>query len=359
MAPLIFDIEPILINNGDRNAEYEVTSRLIWEALSTHGLMHIKLPSSILSREKRLAILEAARQLFNLPITDKASVRMSDGIEGGSFMRGYIPAGGESGSRQLEWKEGFAYGWHSSDVSLCMHDNSMTSPLHATNVWPDGLNSDYIALLNEYYRVASQVCWAITQALSLQLINRIGSLVNLEKLCRDGERISLMRLFHYFPSTTSSENDDLIGSSAHTDWGFLTLILQDSIGGLQFHDAQSDPKWVDVLADSEDLAFVVNCGDYLSLLSDGLLKSPLHRVTLPEEQDRYSLVYFYYPQYDSPLPSTLTQHPNNEKQSYSLLKDQSLSSSSTSKQFNSFGEYIIAKWAQVHRTPTSNDTIQN
>ncbi len=34
-----------------------------------------------------------------------------------------------------------------------------------------------------------------------------------------------------------------VGSSPHTDWGFLTLILQDPVGGLQlFHDDQ----WIDV-----------------------------------------------------------------------------------------------------------------
>lgn len=89
------------------------------------------------------------------------------------------------------------------------------------------------------------------------------------------------------------------GSSPHTDWGFLTVILQDSrVGGLQFlyendSDDNSDgnsehsggsksPLWVDVPASGSTTAIplVVNGGDYLSLLSKGRYKSPIHRVLI-------------------------------------------------------------------------------
>ena len=46
-------------------------------------------------------------------------------------------------------------------------------------------------------------------------------------MCEGGEKISLMRLFHYLPYDQKIQNKlNNIGSSPHTDWGFLTLILQ-------------------------------------------------------------------------------------------------------------------------------------
>src|SRR3546814_4528856 len=47
-------------------------------------------------------------------------------------------------------------------------------------------------------------------------------------------------------------------------------------------------------------SMIVNCGDYLSLLSRGRYKSPVHRVLCPPV-DRVSYVFFYYPSYDARL----------------------------------------------------------
>src|SRR3546814_13700662 len=57
-------------------------------------------------------------------------------------------------------------------------------------------------------------------------------------------------------------------------------------------------------------SMIVNCGDYLSLLSLGRYKSPVHRVLCPPV-DRVSYVFFYYPSYDARLdmsPSAPTSY---------------------------------------------------
>jgi hypothetical protein len=63
-----------------------------------------------------------------------------------------------------------------------------------------------------------------------------------------GHEISVMRVFHYLATDTDGEvsernnkdkGKDVLGSSAHTDWGLLTLIMQDEVGGLQFIDRSS------------------------------------------------------------------------------------------------------------------------
>lgn len=182
--------------------------------------------------------------------------------------------------------------------------------------------------------------------------------------CQGGETISLMRIFRYLPLATVEESKDMdtiTGSSPHTDWGFLTLILQDSVGGLEFLDEQG--RWTPVPA--VEGALVVNCGDYLSLMTNGCLKSPIHRV-VPSASERISYVFFYYPSYDAAFPlegadessSTSTSKKTEEK--YNTLLDLISSTSSDGRERAletegksmdsipvSFGAYLMKKWGGV------------
>ncbi|MDF3289092.1 isopenicillin N synthase family dioxygenase [Streptomyces silvisoli] len=92
------------------------------------------------------------------------------------------------------------------------------------------------------------------------------------------------------------------GVGAHKDYGFLTLLLQDDIGGLQveredgvFHDVPPLPG-----------AFVVNLGELLEVATNGYLKATNHRVVSPAAaQERFSVPFFYNPRLDAriePLP---------------------------------------------------------
>ena len=126
-------------------------------------------------------------------------------------------------------------------------------------------------------------------------------------LLKEGDTISLMRAFHYFSTSrienqSSNEKKDekkIIGSSSHTDWGLLTLILQDHVGGLQLYDEQIN-DYLDVPGDEGEGYLICNAGDYMSLLSGFEYMSPIHRVLPPPaNMERYSMVFFYYPNYDT------------------------------------------------------------
>ena len=127
-----------------------------------------------------------------------------------------------------------------------------------------------ILILNDYYLKAVSVSTLITRALSLA----VGKDENyLPSFCKNGDTISLMRVFHYDEKLIETDDDDVrerIGSSPHTDWGFLTVILQQE-SGLQL---RYNEEWRDV-PPRED-ALLVNLGDYLSLLTRGKFISPLH-----------------------------------------------------------------------------------
>lgn len=82
-----------------------------------------------------------------------------------------------------------------------------------------------------------------------------------------------LSLLHY-RSVPQNSPPDLYGSAPHTDFGALTLLAQDDVGGLQVQTP--DGHWMD--APKVESSFVVNIGDMLHRMTNGLLKSTPHRV---------------------------------------------------------------------------------
>ena len=103
------------------------------------------------------------------------------------------------------------------------------------------------------------------------------------------EPVMNLKLLHYPPHT--STNPLQFGAGAHTDFGVLTILLQQpGKDGLQVYHAASD-AWVPVPA-LEDV-FVVNMGDLVQKWTEGEYSSTVHRVVNGGEGDRYSVPCFY------------------------------------------------------------------
>ena len=99
-----------------------------------------------------------------------------------------------------------------------------------------------------------------------------------------------LRLLHYPPQPPQSP-DDLYGSAPHRDFGCLTLLAQDDVGGLQVQTPSGD--WLDV--PPVEGALIVNVGDMLHRMSNGRLISTPHRVINATGRERYSVPFFFDP----------------------------------------------------------------
>ena len=112
-----------------------------------------------------------------------------------------------------------------------------------------------------------------------------------------------LRLLHYPPCPKAPE--DLYGSAPHTDFGAITVLAQDDIGGLQVMTPGGD--WID--APPIAGTFVLNVGDMLHRMTHGALKSTPHRVINRTGRERYSCPFFFDPSAGSvvrPLDSVVT-----------------------------------------------------
>ena len=99
-----------------------------------------------------------------------------------------------------------------------------------------------------------------------------------------------LRLLHYPPISKNSPSD-LYGSAPHTDFGCLTMLAQDEIGGLQVQTREGE--WSDV--PKLEGSFDVNVGDMLSRYTNGLLRSTPHRVINKSGKERFSCPFFFDP----------------------------------------------------------------
>lgn len=109
-----------------------------------------------------------------------------------------------------------------------------------------------------------------------------------------GETVTL-RLLRY-PALSEGGETSQMGAGAHSDYGFMTLLFQRGVAGLEVRgpDAAAGDGWIAVPPDP-DVA-VVNSGDLLERWTNGRYRSTLHRV-LPNRGtwDRYSIAMFVDP----------------------------------------------------------------
>ncbi|KAL1511689.1 hypothetical protein AB1Y20_004979 [Prymnesium parvum] len=254
------------------------------------------LPSSLTER-----LFAEARRFFSLPAEAKRTIEYSHS----PAFRGYMRCGLENTAGRPDLREQVEI---AAEAPAC--PPGAWPPylrLRGPNQWPEAQPSLRDAV-EEYADRMSRVSSEVTDALCLALqLDRAA----LDALLFDGEPHWQLKLASYQPvEPTAGRSEDgaaaaSIGVGEHTDSGFLTLLLQDDVGGLQ---AFTQGEWVDVPPSGLGV-LVCNLGEVAQLVSGGYLLATPHRV-LSGPSARLSVPFFFNPTLTakvSPieLPSTL------------------------------------------------------
>jgi len=167
------------------------------------------------------------------------------------------------------------------------HPTTGKTPTYVPNVWPDQHVTGFKAVIDGLYTKMESLSKNLLQSCSLYLnkpSNWLGS------MSEDGNTI--MRIIHY-PPLGDDVPKGAVRSAAHEDINFITLLVTATADGLEVMD--HDGSWIQVEGDASNI--IVDSGDMLQNLTNGLFKSTTHRVVNPENSSerRFSMPMFVHP----------------------------------------------------------------
>ena len=264
----------------------------------------------------------ASREFFALPDDDKMEIAMA---RGGPAWRGYFPVGAELTSGRPDLKEGIYFGTELPDDDPRVRAGV---PLHGANLFPrqvPALRDAVLAYLDAVTETAQDVLRGVARSLDLDAGYFITSYT--------ADPTVLFRIFHYPPSTPDSED---WGVGEHTDYGLITILLQDDNGGLQ---VRTPAGWVD--APPIPGTFVCNIGDMLDRMTGGWYRSTPHRVRNTSGNERLSFPFFLDPDFTAevpPLPGRAATGAGGERR----WDGQDLRAFT-----GTYGDYLLGKVAKV------------
>ncbi|KAJ4770852.1 2-oxoglutarate (2OG) and Fe(II)-dependent oxygenase superfamily protein [Rhynchospora pubera] len=211
----------------------------------------------------------AEREFFELSEEEKKKVRRDE-----VNPLGYYES--EHTKNVRDWKEVF---------DMVVHEPGVVdvSELELKNKWPQ-VPLGFRETFEEYAKSVEKLAFRLLELIALSL-NLPSQRLNVFF----EEQTSFIRLNHYPPCPYP---DLALGVGRHKDAGALTVLYQDSTGGLDVK-RKSDGEWVRVKPIPN--AFIINVGDIIQVWSNDKYLSAEHRVSVNTERDRFSIPFFFNP----------------------------------------------------------------
>ena len=163
-----------------------------------------------------------SRRFFALPAEEKATIAMS---RGGTAWRGWFPPGGELTSGVPDGKEGIYFG---AELTAGHPRVRAGTPLHGANLFPSAparMRPLVLTLLDELTGLGHRILRLVAVGLGLD--------AEWFETTITADPTILFRIFHY-PAAGVVERAEW-GVQEHTDYGLLTILRQDDVGGLEVH----------------------------------------------------------------------------------------------------------------------------
>lgn len=185
------------------------------------------------------------------------------------------------------------------------HSHPLNREYHP-NFWPTEI-PEFKETMLELYRQLDLCSLRLLEACSIYIGERPSLLPDMAT-----EGNTILRIINY-PEVAADRDPAAIRAGAHEDINFITLLCEATAGGLEL--LQRDGSWLPIHALKGQI--IVDTGDMLQNLSNGLLKSTTHRVVNPDNsrERRFSMPYFVHPRSEvdlSPLPGCVARTGGRE-----------------------------------------------
>lgn len=272
----VIDAAPLLAGDARGTAEVGAALRRAAEEV---GFLYVK--NHGIAEDAIARADAAARTFFALPRAEKEKVTIN------RFHHGFLALGEakmESATRS-DLKESFVWG-----LDLPPDDPAVTedNPFLGRNQWPDrpaGFRAAVYPFFEQGLECGRRLLRAFATSLELPA----------ETFVRRWDHPIARGTIIYYPEQPPMMGQEQFGVSPHTDYGCLTLLWQDAIGGLEVQTYEGD--WV--TAHPIEGTIVVNVGDLLSRWTNDAFRSTPHRVINRAGKERHSMLIAVDPDFDS------------------------------------------------------------
>ena len=273
----IIDISPLVNNEKDQVLIKKMASQMK-DACKDVGFFYIK--NHHISNTHIKSLLKVVKSFFNLSLEEKMKIH----IDKSNIFRGYTPLGGELTNGKYDWHECVDFGPNSNKLR-----KGNAKKLIGPNQWPENQNS-FKKILNEHSALMNELGKRITEGLSISLglpKNYFWPFMN--------ESHNYMRISKYPPILNYQNKVSGDGIGSHIDYGFLTILLQDKVQGLEIKD--SDGQWFK--APIIPGTFLINIGHMIQRWTNDYYRATVHRVVSSQKKTRLSVPFFFEPNYDA------------------------------------------------------------
>jgi isopenicillin N synthase-like dioxygenase len=309
------DEMPILdltaLNNG---GDLKPIAEKMRHACVTTGFFYVAnhgIPEGVVN-----GVFDATKRYFDLPIEQRMPHRMDE-----KYRRGFMPQGiNQHPGFAPDLKESYEIG---VDLPLTDPDVAADLPLHGPNRWPADC---------PWLRQASETYFEEAQALGRRLLKVCAVSLGMPEdyflqFCT--KPMVQMRLFHYPPQEPMSD-EKAFGVAPHTDYGMITLLLQDPIGGLELK--KRDGEWVS--APYMPGTLVINIGDLFQRWTNDVYASNQHRVVNRTGKERYSIPMFFNLDYHTLISCLPTCQSEDNPAKYQPITS---------------GDYLLSRYRDVQK----------
>ena len=272
----VIDCAPLRDGGPDGVAQ---VARDMRQASESAGFFYVRnhgVPAEVCDRAR-----SAAASFFALPESEKEQVKVNE------LHRGYVGFGQAklSETARSDLKESFVWG-----LELAADDPDVAAgkALMGPNQWPAS-PPEFAAAMTGFYDALSTCARMLLRPLAVGIGLPEDWFV--QRFTKPLARGAVLR----YPPQPPTAPGDQFGTSAHTDYGGITLVWQDQAGGLEV--LNRDGAWVQAAPMPE--TFVVNIGDLMERWTNHVYASNPHRVTNASGGERYSMALFFDPDFDT------------------------------------------------------------